>query len=45
MKAFANELNNNDFVTDIDYSEFLSEDELGLKGPLKYKLAERLEAE
>lgn len=43
LRWFLKLIDNNNFETDIDYSEFISEDDLDVKWPLKYKLAERLE--
>lgn len=43
LRWFLKTLSKNWLETDIDYSEFLSEDDLNMKWPLKYKLAERLE--
>jgi len=44
MRAFVKAINNNNLNTNIDYSDFLSESELNIKWPLKYKLSERLES-
>ena len=45
MRWFLKALSNNGLSTDIDYSDYLSEEDLNTKGPLVYMLAERLEAE
>jgi hypothetical protein len=46
MRWFLNTLSNNWFKTDIDYSNYLNQEDLAVKGGwLKVKLAEKLEAE
>lgn len=45
MRGFVNALENNWLETDIDYSDYLTEDDLATKGTIKVKLAERLEDE
>ena len=44
LRWFIKALDNNDLDTNIDYSDYLSTTDLDLKWPLKYKLAESLEA-
>jgi len=45
MRSFLKAFDSNWLTPDTDTSEFLSTDDLDVKWPLKYKLAERLEAE
>ena len=45
MRGFVKALNNNNLTTDIDYSDYLSEDDINTKWPIKVKLAEKLESE
>jgi len=44
MRGFVKALANNDLTTDIDYSDYLTESDIDTKGPIKVKLAEKLEA-
>jgi len=43
LRGFVKALKQNNFTTNIDYSNYLSSDEINIKWPLKYKLAEKLE--
>ncbi|MDD2907543.1 MAG: DUF2202 domain-containing protein [Candidatus Gracilibacteria bacterium] len=45
LRAFARGLSYSGLTTDIDYSDYLPKDEINSTGSLKYKLAEKLEAE
>lgn len=45
MRWFLKAMNNNGLTTSIDYSAYLSQDELNTKGSLKNKLAEKLTSE
>ena len=45
LRAFLKALEKNDFSTDIETDEFLSESDLETRGSLAYKLAERLEGQ
>ncbi|MDD3646436.1 MAG: DUF2202 domain-containing protein [Candidatus Gracilibacteria bacterium] len=46
LRGFLNALSNNGYETDLDYSDYLSEEDLAVKGGgLKVKLALKLEAE
>ncbi|MDD5213014.1 MAG: DUF2202 domain-containing protein [Candidatus Gracilibacteria bacterium] len=45
MRGFLKALNNNGLTTSIDYSSYLSQDELNTKGSLKNKLSEKLVSE
>jgi hypothetical protein len=45
MRGFIKALDNNSLTTDIDYSDYIDEDDVNTKGPIKIKLAEKLEAE
>lgn len=45
MKEFVNALENNNLTTDIDYSDYLTQELVDTKWTLKYLLAEKLESE
>jgi len=45
LRGFVKALDNAGYTTDIDYSDYLWEDDINTKGPIKVKLAEKLEAE
>ncbi|MDD2871714.1 MAG: DUF2202 domain-containing protein [Candidatus Gracilibacteria bacterium] len=45
LRGFVQALNVNNLTTDIDYSAYLTADDLNTRGPLSYKLVDKLEAE
>lgn len=45
MRGFVKALKNNNLTTDIDYSDYINENDINTKGPIKLKLAEKLESE
>ena len=45
MRGFVKALNNNNLTTEIDYSSYISLDDLNTKWSLKWKLSEKLELE
>ena len=45
LRGFVNALQNAGYETDLEWTNYISEDDLNTRGPLKVKLAEKLEAE
>ena len=45
MRWFVKALNNAGYTTDLKWTNYLSEDDINTRGPLTYKLAEKLEKE
>ena len=45
MRGFVKALDNNGLTTNIDYSDYIDENDINTKGPIKVKLAEKLESE
>ena len=45
LRGFLKAIDSNGYETDLDYSPYLNESDLSVKWPIKYKLAEKLEAD
>ena len=45
LRGFLKAINNNGYETELDWKKYLDESDLSVKWPIKYKLAEKLEAE
>lgn len=45
LRGFLKAIDNNWYETDLDYTPYLSKNDLNTKWPIKYKLAEKLESE
>ncbi len=45
LRGFLRALESNGYTTNLDWSKYLTESDLSRKGPIKYKLAEKLESE
>ena len=45
LRGFLKAIDNNGYKTDLDWSKYLEKSDLSVKGPIKYKLAEKLEAD
>ena len=45
LRWFLKAIDSNDYETELDWSKYLDESDLSIKGPIKYKLAEELESQ
>ncbi|MDQ7010154.1 MAG: DUF2202 domain-containing protein [Candidatus Gracilibacteria bacterium] len=45
LRGFIKAIDSNGYETELDWNQYLDESDLSIKGPIKYKLAEKLESE